>query len=277
MDAPLNHVIIPANTQELFSAWNNFPGAVLYAGGTHIIGRQENNILNLPPVFISLDNLSELHKITRTEHFLDIGSMVELNRILNLGKIVPKAFYSCLEKIAGYQLRNLATIGGNICCQTKLLDLCAPLTALDAQYELKNSSNTARWVLASRFHSQENQKTPNKELLTRIRLPIHQWDYTVYKKFYHEDYYFTESLVFLAKTRKNILSEIRIIFKSGTILRNKGGEDILNGKALPLYRKTADDFVENWREFLNNRTDESNFSKISILNSIRENVYNLSE
>jgi len=277
MDAPLNQVIIPVNTQELFSAWNRFPEAVLYAGGTNIIGRQDKNILDLPPVFLCLDNLAELHKITRTEHFIDIGSMVKLNRILNLGKIVPKAFYSCVEKIAGFQLRNLATIGGNICNPARLLDLCAPLTALDAQYEFKNGSNTARWVLASRYHSQENKKLQNKELLTRIRLPIHQWDYAVYKKFYHEDYYFAEALVFLAKTRKNILSEIRVILKSGTIFRNKSGEDILNGKSLPLYRKTADDFVENWREFLNSRTDESNFSKISILNSIRENVYNLSE
>ncbi|MCL2276761.1 MAG: FAD binding domain-containing protein [Treponema sp.] len=277
MDAPLNQVIIPLSAQELFSAWNRFPEAVLYAGGTDLIGKQENNIINLPPAFLCLEKLTELQKIARTEHFLDIGSMVKLNRILNLGKIVPGAFYSCVEKIAGFQLRNLATIGGNICSPKKLLDLSAPLTALDAQYEFKNSQNITRWVLASRFHSQENQISQNKELLTRIRLPIHQWDYAVYRKFVNDDYYFTEALVFLAKTSKNILSEIRVIYKSDAIYRNKSGEDILNGKALPLYRKTADDFVENWRDFLDNRSDKSKFSKISILNSIRENVYNLSE
>ena len=294
MGVPLNQVIIPSSYQELFGAWNRFPTAVLYAGGTYLLRKpqsiplapytadfpaqeDESQRRDLPPVYLCLDNLPDLQRITRTEHFLDIGSMVKLNILLNLGKIVPKAFKTCLEKIGGFQLRNIATIGGNICNQSRLLDLPAPLTALDAQYELRNSSNVTRWVFASRFHSKENENPDKKELLIRVRLPIHQWDYAIYKKFYDEDHNKTEAVVFLAKTRKNILSEIRVIYKSSSIIRNKKGEDILNGKSLPLNHKTADEFVENWREFLKNRQEESDFSQNTVLNSIRANVYNLSE
>jgi CO/xanthine dehydrogenase FAD-binding subunit len=277
MKAPLNQVIIPTSFQELFAAWNRFPDAVLYAGGTNLIGRQEKNILYLPPVFLSLDKIEELHRITRTEQYLEIGSMVKLNRLLKLGKIAPEVLCSCIKRIAGVPLRNIATIGGNICSVSRLLDLPAPLTALDAQYEFRNASNITRWVSASRFHSKENTILEKQELLTRIRLPLHQWDYTIYKKFNCEDYFSSETLVFLAKTQKNILSDIRVIYKAKAIFRNKEGENILIGKNLPISRKTAVDFTNNWLEYLAKRQEISEFSKNSILNCIEEYVFTLSE
>jgi CO/xanthine dehydrogenase FAD-binding subunit len=277
MKAPLNQVIIPSSFQELFAAWNRFPDAVLYAGGSNLIGKQEKNILYLPPVFLSLDKIEELHRITRTEQYLEIGSMVKLNSLLKLGKIVPDVLCSCLKKIAGVQLRNIATVGGNICSTSRLLDLPAPLTALDAQYEFRNASNATRWVSAARFHSEEHTMLEKQELLTRIRLPLHQWDYTIYKKFFCEDYFNSETLVFLAKTQKNLLSDIRVIYKGKSIFRNKEGEDILNGKYLPLSRKTASEFLISWLVYLDKRPEISKFSKNSLINSIEEYILDLSE
>jgi len=278
MDAPLNQVIIPVNFQELFSAWSRFPDAVCYAGGTNIIGRQENNVLNLPPAFLCLDKIPELQNITRTEHYIEIGSMVRLNKLINLGKVVPEVLRVCLENIGGVQLRNIATIGGNICTLSSFTtDIPAPLIALDAQYELRNANNS-RWVSAARFHSSvEKTAMENQELLTRIRLPLHQWDYAVYKKIIVESYLNNAALIFLAKTHKNILSEIRVVYKTRSIVRNKLCEDILNGKLLPLSKKTADDFIENWKEFMRLKRDERDITKNTLINCIQENVYNLSE
>jgi len=277
MDAPLNQVIIPENFQELFSAWSRFPEAVCYAGGTILNGRQENNIISLPPAFICLDKIDELKNITRTEHYLEIGSMARLNRLINLGKAVPEVLSGCIKKIGGVQLRNIATIGGNICgANVYSTDIPAPLIALDAQYELKNAGSS-RWVSASRFHSPSEDTTMEKqELLTRIRLPLHQWDYAVYKKFQIEGYLNNAAVVFLARTHKNILSEIRVVYKTRSIVRNKICEDILNGKLLPLSRKTADDFIENWKDFLNSKQEEREITKNTLINCIQENVYNLS-
>ena len=286
MDVPLDQVIIPSSFTELFSAWNRFQDAVLYAGGTNIFTKQKNSSVSQPPVFISLDKISELQRITRTEHSLDIGSMVTLNKLIELGKTVPGVLHDCVKNIAGVQLRNIATIGGNICSpQSYYPDTPAAFIALDAQYELRNA-NISRWVSASRFHTpQENTSLGKQELLTRIRLPLHQWDYAVYKKFQGEDYLnasaYSEvsraALLFLAKTQKNILSEIRVIIKTGSIVRNKPYEDLLNGKSLPLSRKTADDFIENWKDFFRLKRDEPNITKNTLINYIQENIYNLSE
>jgi len=277
MDAPLSQVFFPASFHELFSAWNRFPSAVPYAGGTDLNWRQGKNILKLPSVILSLDKLQELHRITRTEHYLEIGSMVKLNKIIWLGKVVPDVLRICLENIAGVQLRNIATIGGNICCASRLLDAPAALTALDAQYELRNA-HSSRWLSSARFHSaEEHAAMGNQELLTRIRLSLHQWDYSVYKKFFPEDFFNSEALVFIANAQKSVLSDIRVVYKAKTIIRNKNSEDILNGKILPLSRKTADDFIENWVEFLKEKNDISDFTKNAILAGIEENVNNLTE
>jgi CO/xanthine dehydrogenase FAD-binding subunit len=276
MDAPINQVFFPSSFHELFSAWSRFPDAVPYAGGTDLIWRQGKNILDLPRVILSLDKLDELHRITRTEHYIEIGSMVKLNRIIWLGKVVPDILCNCLENIGGVQLRNIATIGGNICCPARPLDSSAPLTALDAQYELRNASSS-RWVAASRFHSPvERAVLEKQEILTRVRLPLAQWDYSIYKKFYSEDINDSKVMVFLAKTQKNILSDIRVIYKGSVVLRNKIGEGILAGKSLPLSRKIAGDFVDDWNKFLaeNKKLDE--FTKHELLGCIEMNVYNLS-
>jgi len=282
MDTPDNRVFFPSSFNELFTIWNRFPEAVIFAGGTNLFGRQGKNIISLPKITICLDKLEELHRITRTEQYLEIGSMVKLNRLARLGKIVPEILCTCLDNIAGIQIRNIATVGGNICSVSNLFDLSAPFTALDAQYELRSAVNT-RLVLASRYHSSPTVQSAdtsgieNREVLTRIRLPLHQWDYSIYKKFRRENIYDNEVLVFLAKAQKNILSDIRVVYKANKILRNKNGEDLLNGKSLPLNRKTALDFIDNWKEFLENRNDVNEFSKNALIYNIEENVIILSE
>jgi len=277
VDTLPDQIFYPESFNELFSVWNHFPKAVPFAGGSDLIRKQGNNIINLPGVVLCLDNLEELNRITRTEHYLEIGAMVKINRILRLGKIVPEILRTCADNIAGVQVRNIATVGGNLCSTSHMYDLPAPLTALDAQYELRNTHNT-RWVSASRFHSaDEHTDLQNQELLTRIRLPLHHWDYSIYKKFYRNDIFSSEVLVFLAKAQKNVLTDIRIVYKTAKILRNRNGEDILNGKILPLHRKTAHDFIENWKTFLENKTDISEFSKNALINNIEENVFLLSE
>ena len=134
MAAPLNQVFFPSTFQELFTAWNRFPDAVPFAGGTGIIRGQGDQTLALPRNILYLDKLNDLRRITRTERYLEIGAMVRLNEIIRLGKIVPEALTRCLEHIAGHHIRNQATIGGNICYPRRRLDSAAPLVALDAHF-----------------------------------------------------------------------------------------------------------------------------------------------
>jgi CO/xanthine dehydrogenase FAD-binding subunit len=253
MAAPHNQVFFPATLPELFTAWGRFPDAVPFAGGTGLIKEQESRyLLTLPSNILALDRLDELHRITRTERYLEIGAMVKLNEIIHLGKIVPRCFTQALRGIAGPEVRNLATIGGNLCHAARRLDAAAPLIALDARYELRTAL-ASRWISASRFSSLPGPLVMNpQELLTRIRIPLEPWNYAKYQKFRDDggENGSRGSMVFIARLEKDILTDLRVVFAGESVLRDKNSEAVLSGKRLPLDRRDLNHFIELWRTCL---------------------------
>jgi CO/xanthine dehydrogenase FAD-binding subunit len=242
-------IFYPLTLQELFSTWDHFPGAVLCAGATTLSFHRENGWrISVPDQIISLDKMEELKRFSRTERYLEIGSMVHLDDIVNMGKIVPDVFTRALDAVGDPQLRNLAAIGGHICCPFKQLDAVAPLIALDARYELRTASSV-RWILASRFSSVPGPPPVNaRELLTRIRVPLDLWNYSAYKKF--TDPYTGDdtagSMVFLVRVQKNILTDIRIVYAGRMVIRDKNSEAVLTGKQLPLTGRDLTHFMGLW-------------------------------
>ena len=249
--AALSQVFFPLNLQELFSTWNHFPNAQPCAGGTGFIHEQGARIPLLPEKTISLDKLEELHKISRSERYLEIGAMVKLNRIIQLGRIVPEALARCIQCIADLHVRNQATIGGNICFPSRKLDVCGPMIALDAQYELR-TAHSARWLSASRFSSLPGPPTLGPhELLTRIRVPLEPWTFSRYLKFHtsgsNEP---SGGIIFIMRNQKNILTNVRIVYSGQIIVRDKNSETMLAGKVLPLNRRDIKTFLDSWRTCL---------------------------
>jgi CO/xanthine dehydrogenase FAD-binding subunit len=271
-----NQVFYPASFAELFSAWGNYPDAAPFAGGTGLLRGQGRHTLDLPPMILSLEKIEDLHRISRSEHFLEIGAMVKLSSIINLGKIVPGVLRRCIENIAGPQLRNMATIGGNVCYPGGRLDCSAPLAALDAQYELR-TAQSSRWISTSRYStlSPAGNLGP-QELLSRIRLPLDNWDYSAYKKFEGQASR-SKAAVFLVKTQKDILNDIRIVYKADMIWRDKTSESILIGKTLPISRRIAADFAEHWKEYLLGIEAIGELAGKELINFIEMNVYNLAD
>jgi CO/xanthine dehydrogenase FAD-binding subunit len=244
-------VFFPLNFQELFSTWSRLSNAVLYAGGVETVRNQSKRTPALPQNVISLAKLDELGKIGRSERYLEIGAMVKLNQIINLGKIVPEALHMSLQNIDSPQLRSLVTIGGNLCNPARRLDASAPMIALDAQYELR-TSQSSRWISASRFSSQPGPPiiAPH-ELLTRIRVPLEPWTYTWYRKFTNPGPYEPGGAILLiVKIQKNILTDIRVIYSGLIILREKNSETMLAGKHLPLEKKETRLFLDKWKAYL---------------------------
>ncbi|MDR3275930.1 MAG: FAD binding domain-containing protein [Treponema sp.] len=277
MDAAHNQVVFPANLPELFAAWERFPGAALLAGGTGLIrGRGHGALLNLPDNIISLDRLEELRGVTRTERYLEIGAMISLNGIIRLGKPVPEALSAALREIAGPEVRNLASIGGNICHEGCRLGSCAPLVALDARYELR-TTGASRWVSAARFAASPGGPALDpREVLSRIRIPLEQWDYTVYRKFPGKGDA-AGAMVCIAALEKDILSDIRLVFAGDTLLRDRSAEISLAGKRLPLDRREAARFTALWEEFLSKAESPGPLRRSQILLFVEQCVMQLTD
>jgi CO/xanthine dehydrogenase FAD-binding subunit len=274
-----NQIFFPRSFQELFAVWNRLPDALPFAGGTCLGGgpaQPSRYTLTLPPAILSLDGLDELHKITRTERYIEIGAMVTLNEIINMGKIVPEAFIQALEGIDTPQIGNIATIGGHICDPGQRRDAAAPLIALDARYELRSAA-LSRWISASRFSSLPGPPALGpQELLTRIRIPLEQWNYSVYKKFTaHEPD--QASIVFLVRIQKDILTDIRVVYAGETVIQDKNSESALLSRKLPLDKRDAHHFIELWKTCLSALESPGPMMRAKILNFIGACVLELAD
>jgi CO/xanthine dehydrogenase FAD-binding subunit len=282
----LHQVFFPTSFTELFTAWGRFPDAVPYAGGSELIRCQERRVPILPGNILSLNRLGELHHMSRTERYLEIGAMVTLNAIIRLGKIVPEILSLCLEGIGGPQVRNTATIGGSLCSSRCLLDAAAAMIALDAHYELKTASQT-RWISAARFSSLPNPPAiAPQELLTRIRIPLEQWNFSFYRKFHTRGKNEAGgAAVFILNTQKNILRDLRIVFAGGMIVRERNAETLLAGKGLPLDKRDVGAFMEHWKAYLSGIGDTATggegpgaeMIKAQILNFIEASILGFAE
>jgi xanthine dehydrogenase YagS FAD-binding subunit len=90
--------------------------AFIYAGGTDLLGLMKNEILS-PKKLVNLKNLKSRNYIKEDGEGLKIGALTKLSVIAE--NEIVKSNYNLLaqsiNEIATLQLRNVGTVGGNIC------------------------------------------------------------------------------------------------------------------------------------------------------------------
>jgi CO/xanthine dehydrogenase FAD-binding subunit len=179
-------VFRPKNLGGTLRLYTRNPGALLYAGGTETARHTQNGSgrpMNLPQKVIYLGNVQELNRISRGQRYLDIGAVLDLSRILSIGRnVLPPVLFETLSQIATPAIRNLATLGGNICLRTCRGDSLPALSVIDTQLELRTAGST-RWVRVGKFFDGRNLPDLRPgEILTRIRIPLEEWDFAVTRK-----------------------------------------------------------------------------------------------
>jgi CO/xanthine dehydrogenase FAD-binding subunit len=195
----------------------------------------------MPQTSLIVRSVEELLVIDRRERFIDIGSAVPLSIILARGqKRIPQTLYDAIKMIATPFIRNAATLGGNVCAQGNKRSLFAPLYALDSILEFRSEKQITTLPI-TKFDS-----VPENSLLTKIRVPLNEWDIALYKRLGPSSTHCDQSayFVFLAMTQKGFLSDIRIVFSSQTLFRDRNLENSMIGTTLPLSRKNVESFIE---------------------------------
>ncbi|GHU41887.1 hypothetical protein FACS1894190_10510 [Spirochaetia bacterium] len=252
MSEIISQLYFPKTLNEFFSSLNRNSFCSIMLDGVALFQDQHTQKFVLPKAIITLENIDELHRIDRTDRFLDIGIAVNLNRVLNLKNFVPSILNDAIKNIATLPMRNLITIGSCICRKKFSRFINAAMIALDARYEMRSSTST-RWVQAADFIKNEDVGFfSNSEIFTRIRLPLNQWDYFLFKslKPYQESSDNCGIIVFLAHIQNDILSQVRIVFSGSAIIYDKDIESTLSGKKLPLDIKEASGFIDEWKKHL---------------------------
>lgn len=188
----------------------------------------------LPDKITSVRGIPELSSINRHERFIDVGPGTTLAQLLNVGSNhLPPVLFEALNSIANPLIRNIATIGGNICSKDHKSTLFAPLLALNAKLEFKNESETKN-ISIHNF-----KEIPEGFLLTNIRIPYMDSDLSIFRRIGPDNQITQDSasFAFLASTEKNTLINVRLAFAGVVSFTSKNLENILSGQRLPLTQK----------------------------------------
>jgi carbon-monoxide dehydrogenase medium subunit len=129
----------PQTLEEALSLLNQHgKKAKLIAGGTDVIVMIKKKAM-APDVLISLKGIPGLDQI-KYNGSLSIGPMVT-HRAIEKSEVIRKNFSAltdAVDYLGSVQIRNVATIGGNICTAAPSADTATPLLVLGTQVKIKS-------------------------------------------------------------------------------------------------------------------------------------------
>ena len=165
----------PLRLGEVLDLLQQYPQAVLMAGATDL-GLEMSHDRQLFPVLISLEAVAELTQIVQTAESVAIGAAVPLSQIeAKLRGIFP-SLDEMLYWFAARQVRNRATIGGNIGTASPIGDLPPVLLSLDAELHLASRTSDAEihyrtLPLSSFFTGYRQTDLRSGEVIVSIQIP----------------------------------------------------------------------------------------------------------
>lgn len=140
------------------------------AGGTNVLVNLKRAPLETELV-VDLSRLEELQGIAADNGKIRLGAAVTFAQLLEwrVGGAVEGLFAPMCAAFAGPLIRNLATLGGNLCDASAAADASPPLLALDAVVELDSAADGPRALPLPEFF-QGVRKTARRpgELMTGI-------------------------------------------------------------------------------------------------------------
>jgi len=158
--------------------------AKLIAGGTDLLVLMKDRVI-MPKYVIDLKPISALDFVKwDEEEGLTIGALTKVSAIANSDVIKEKCFslYQAAESFGTTQVRNMATIAGNICRSSPSADLVPPLLTFDAEVKLVGVKGE-RVVPLESFFRGPGENVLDDEILTEIRVPPPKGSYgTAFKK-----------------------------------------------------------------------------------------------
>lgn len=160
----------PIQLAEVFALWQQHPNATLVAGATDI-GLELSWHRQNYPVMISLEAVAELQKLEQTAEWVEIGAAVPLSHIEATLQGVFPSLDEMLHWFAARQVRNRATLGGNIGTASPIGDLPPVLLSLDATLRLASASGSRVLPLADFFKGYRQTDLQSGEVIVSILIP----------------------------------------------------------------------------------------------------------
>lgn len=149
----------------------------VFAGGTDVMVQSQIGKVQLKPVLMNIRRIAGISGVRAEGGTIRIGALTTITELLDSALVRERLgiLREACDHFASDQLRNAATLGGNICNASPAGDTLVPLLVLNARVALvskPNGSISRRTVpLAEFFAGPGRTHRQPGELLTEIELP----------------------------------------------------------------------------------------------------------
>ena len=164
----------PATLKDALELMDRHQGGLsVLAGGTDLIVQMKNG-QSRPLVVMDVKKIPELNRLEWEEgEGIHIGAAVPLSKLAVFPTLVEKfgIFSQACAMIGSVQIRNRATMGGNVCNAAPSADTPPPLLCLGAKAVVANPRNTRTIPLEEFFSGPGETALRPDELLVEIVIP----------------------------------------------------------------------------------------------------------
>jgi len=165
----------PGDLSEAFRLKREIGGARYIAGGTDLIVRlKEADGGGSPGALISLRSIPGLAGIGVDDGLARIGAMTPIRELLENPVIRDHfpALRQAAESFGGVQIRNVATLGGNLCNGSPAADCAPPLLVYDARLILAGPEGERELALCDWFQGPGKTALGSDEIVQAIVLDL---------------------------------------------------------------------------------------------------------
>ena len=162
--------IHPTTLDEFATWYEQNPDTTLIAGATDVGLWVTKHFADLGQTAF-LNRIPELRGISQTANTIHIGAMTTLTELGEVIKDRHPSFAKLIQRYGSTQVRNAATIGGNIANGSPIGDGSPALIALDATLHLRKGHQTRDLPLAEFFIAYGKQDRQKGEFVTGISIP----------------------------------------------------------------------------------------------------------
>ena len=160
----------PESLEEAFQLKNTIPESLYISGGTDLMVRIKKREIH-PRALVSLRSIPDLSGI-KNGKIIRIGSMTSISDV-SKNQVLHEKFPVLIQAalaVGCVQIRNVATIGGNLCNGSPAADMAPPLMVLEAKVRLQNAKKTRDLPIDKFFKGPGETILDPGEILTDILL-----------------------------------------------------------------------------------------------------------
>ncbi|NOU48561.1 MAG: xanthine dehydrogenase small subunit [Bacteroidales bacterium] len=231
--------LLPKTLKQALELRGKYPQATIVNGSTDIAVRQ-NKTSEFHHQILDISSVTEIKQIITTNNYFQIGAGCSIE---DFKKFVQQNFHEfspITDHFASLQIRNVATVGGNICNASPIGDLIPMLIVLKAQVKTASTVNSRMINIEDFITGYRSIDLHNKELVTDIIIPKRD----------NDSYYFSEKVstrrdldistlsiaTIIKLSKEGTVDDIILVYGglAATVKRAKSCETFLLGKQFTL-------------------------------------------